>query len=192
MENMLLTHYTHWRNIEAIRQKGVLLCALSLMNKREQARLAGTKRDKSEQVSCGAILNDQQPLNRVRLVFSDGARFDDFVRYLNGHVFFWPNNYAGEQARNNFRGKYRHPGHIGLRCPLADLREKHDILYSPYNSGSMPRIPDKYPRHLNLFQPIEKRGDQRLVEVVVRGKVYLPKNTKVEYENGEWRPFFRP
>lgn len=195
MENMLLTHYTDRRNVETIRQEGVLRCALALMNKREKMRYAGERRPESMPVSCGAVLRDQEPLNRKRLAFCDGASFAEFVRYLNGHVFFWADNYASEQSRKRFRNKYSHPGHIGIRCQLADLHaanSKADILYSPYNSGSTPRIPKEHPRHLKLFQLLNKRGNRRFVEVVVRGKVYLPQKTEVEYESGKWHPFFRP
>ena len=188
---MLLIHYTDKRNLAAIRESGVLKCALSLMTPGEAKTHAREKRADSVPLSR-AVLRDQQPLF-PRIVLSDGASFADFVRYLNRHVFFWPNSSAGEKCREAFRRKYQHPDHIGLCCNLRDLRDANkgaEILYSPYNSGSTPRNPKKSPRSLDLFQPLESRGGRRLVEVVVRGQVWLPDNTQQEGEDGKWSPFF--
>lgn len=193
MENMLLTHYTDSRNVEVIREGRVLRCALSLMDRRERSRLAREPRPDSLMVSCGAVLRDQKPLTSGRIVLCDGVKFDEFVRYLNGHVFFWSDKHPSKKYHKNFRGKYRYPKHVGIRCRLADLRDANpraEILYSPWNSGSTPHAPKSSPRCLNLFQPLPKVG--RIAEVVVRGKVNLPKNTEIEYDDGEWRSFFRP
>ena len=180
---MILTHYTDQRNLAVIRGSGVLKCALSLMTPREAKSLAGEKRMDSIPL-LRAVLRDQQPLF-PRIVLSDGASFADFVRYLNGHVFFWASSSAGEKCREGFRLKYPRPDHIGLRCNLRDLQDVNpntEILYSPFNSGSTPRSPRKSPRSLNLFQPLKSRGGHRLVEVVVRGKIRLPDNTKWDCE----------
>ena len=182
---MNLTHYTDRRNLEAIRKSGFLRCALSLMTPSEAKVHANEKRPEPLPLSR-AILRDQQPLF-PRIVFSDGATFAEFVKYLNGHVFFWPDTSDGEKYRQSFREKYQHPAHVGLRCGLRDLRDANpdaEVLFSPYNSGSTPWFPEKSPRSLSLFQPLKSRGRERLVEVVVRGQVQLPNNTIFEDGHG--------
>ena len=180
---MLLTHYTHKCNRPAIEGGGRILSALSLMELHGRMDLARERRKECEQIASGVILRDQQPL-RPRIVLSDGASFADFVKYLNGHVFFWSDYHLdGERYRENFRAIYSRPCHIGLRCDLRSLRDANpgvEILFSPFNSGSTPRSPKKSPRSLNLFQSLESRGGQRLAEVVVRGEVRLP--DKVEWD----------
>ena len=191
---MLLTHYTHKCNRPAIEGGGRILSALSLMEQHGRMDLARERRKCCEQIAPGVILRDQQPL-RPRIVLSDGASFADFVKYLNGHVFFWPDSSAGKRRREAFRAKkYQHPHHIGLRCDLQSLRDANPgvrILFSPFNSGSTPRSPRKSPRSLRLFQPLKSRGGRPLAEVVVRGVVRLPDNTQIECEDGQWHPFFR-
>ena len=189
---MLLTHYTDCRNLEAIKKSGILKCALRLMTQTEEKVHAEEKREDSIPFAR-AVLRDQKPLF-PRIVLSDGASFADFVKYLNGHVFFWSDYHsAGKRYRENFRAIYPHPRHIGLRCDLQSLRDANpgvEILFSPFNSGSTPRSPKKSPRSLNLFQPLESRGGQRLAEVVVWKEVRLPDNTQIECEDGNWRDFF--
>ena len=178
---MVLTHYTDARNLDAIKESGILKCALFLMTPDEAKIHAEKKRADSIPLSR-AVLRDQQPLY-PHIVLSDGATFADFVKYLNGHVFFWPDISAGIKSRKSFRTKYQRPDHIGLRCNLQDLRDANQetrILHSPFNSGSTPRSPKKSPRSLNLFQPLESHSGRRIVEVVVRGEVRLP--DKVEWD----------
>ena len=191
-DSVRLTHYTNRRNVGAIRKGGILRCALSLMSDRERKGWAEKARRDCVLLESGAVLRDQSPLTE-RLVFSDGATLAQFVRYLNGHVFFWPDRFRGKKCHDSFRAKYRRPKNVGLRFGFADLREanpKAEFLYSPYNSGSMPRNPKESPRSLCLFQPLQSRGSERLVEIVVRGKIRLPENTEVEDDNGKWGLFF--
>lgn len=190
--DLALRHYTDHRNLDQIKKMRVLRCALCLMNKTERAHHATKKRAGAMPTGGGAVLRDQQPLSE-RIVFSDNATLADFVEYLNGHVFFWPSGCQGEKARQNFCGKYQYPKHIGLSCQLSDLiaaNPETKILFSRYNSGCTPRCPVKSPRSLALFQPLNLCDKQPLVEVVVKGEVRLPDNTKWECKNGQWREFF--
>ena len=189
---MFLIHYTDRCNLEMIRECRVLKCARSLMTPDEVTKWARVPRPELVPLSCGAVLRDQQPLTS-RIVLSDGAPFAEFVQYLNGHVFFWPDSSDGKRHRKTFRARYQHPCNVGLRCDLRSLRDANpgvEILFSPFNSGSTPRSPKKSPRSLNLFQPLETRGGQRLAEVVVWNEVRLPDNTQIECEDGNWRDFF--
>jgi len=187
-----LTHYADRRNLEAIRETRALNCAWSLMDAGERKRYATKKRGESLGLANRAVLRDQQPLSE-RIVFCDGAKLPDYIKYLNRHVFFWPDSYRGKQCRKSFRKKYPHPKHVGLCCKLGDLRAANpdtEFLFSRYNSGATPRNPKKSPRCLCLFRPLEKRKGKPLVEVVMKNKICLPGNTKKECADGEWRSFF--
>ena len=189
---MMLYHFTFCENLPFIRRDGALLSAATLLDKCGAGDEKTQKRNRRIKLPCGRILRDQFPLTE-HLVFSDGANLAQFVRYLNRHVFFWPDNSRGKKCRDSFRAKYRRPKNVGLRFGFADLREanpKAEFLYSPYNSGAMPRNPKKSPRSLCLFQPLQSRGSERLVEIVVRGKIRLPENTEMEDDNGKWGLFF--
>ena len=192
-----LIHYTDRRNLERIKETGTLRSALCLMREAKDMSYEKQKRKQSVQVG-NAVLRDQQPLNS-RIVFCDGATLPEFIEYLNGHVFFWPSSGEGKQYRMNFRKKYKHPKHIGLRCRLSDLcsaNGKKDILFSPYNSGSAPQVSlEKSPRHLNLFQSLKSRKsksckNKTLVEIVIKGEIRLPHNTEYEKKVEKWVPLF--
>ena len=172
-DGMLLIHYTDKRNLAAIRESGVLKCALSLMTSGEAEELACVPRPQDKPVSCGAILRDQKPLLKV-------APPPERVKYLNGFVFFWTDTVKGDSARCRFRIKYRHPAHVGLRCWLGDLGA--DVLYALGNSGTR----EDWVR----FRRVESHEEGMAVEAVVQGQVQLPCNTQVECEDGKWRPFF--
>ena len=189
---MWLIHYTYKRNLDRIKDAHELRCALSLMNECQKKVYAEEKR--SEPLECkAAVLRDQKPLTK-RIQFNNGTTLAEFVEYLNKHVFFWPDRYAGKQARKRFRGKYPYSeGHIGLRCQLCDLiaeNPKIEMLFSRYNSGSTPRRPEISPRCRELFQPLKTRNGRRLVEVVAHKKIRLPDNTEWECGEDKWRRFF--
>ena len=190
---MWLIHYTDRRNLQAIRETRMLKSALLLMNETEKKYYARKKRGESLPLKNGAVLRDQQPLSD-RIVFCGGTNLSEYIEYLNTHVFFWPASSAGKQYRKNFREKYPHPEHIGLRCKLDDLREANpdaEILFSKYNSGATPRCnPAKSPRCLRLFRPLEKRRGEKLVEIVVQNENILPHNTEKECAAEKWRRLF--
>ena len=130
-----------------------------------------------------------------RIVLSDGASFADFVKYLNGHVFFWSDYHsAGKRYRENFRAIYPHPLHIGLRCRFAKFARcesgSGDSVFPVQFRLHAAKPKKESPLPEFIPAPLESRGGQRLAEVVVRKEVRLPDNTQIECEDGNWRDFF--
>ena len=173
---MILTHYTDKRNVEAIKESGILQCALSLMTPNEVAEYSDNIRTQCLPLSCGAILRDQQPMLRREIPPTPAE-----VKRLNGLVFFWaePDNGKGNFERVKFHRKYKRLNCFRWRlsCSLDDLRAKNpdaDILYAPRNSGGK----ESGVRY-RLLQPCEEK---LAVEVVVWGKVQLPDNTEWDCE----------
>ena len=175
---MLLTHYTHKCNRPAIEESGRILSARSLMELHGRMDLARVKRKRCEQiapgVTHGVILRDQSVLRKSR-VKECSMDFEDFVEYLNGHVFFWADTDNGNKCRRGFRKKYPRPNHVGLRCRLDDLREANpeaDILFAPYNSA--------FEGRWIQFCRLTPDKEELAVEVNFPGAVQLP--DKVEWD----------
>ena len=202
-----LFHLIDPRNFDALRECGVLRCASSLMNAEERAEHEKKKREADVTlITTGVVLRDQQPFSD-KIVLCDGTTFPEYVQYINQHVFFWTS-----KVPDRFCNKYSH--HIRLRCQFSDLateNPKTKILFSPYNSGSTPRKLNESPRCCCLFrgltacrkkQPMKcLRGiescpwfsgdkERDIVEIVVHGKVKLPRNTQYKNERGAWCAFF--
>ena len=189
---MMLYHFTFCENLPFIRRDGVLLPTATLRDNCGLGDEKTQKRDCHRELPCGRISRDQSALTDG-LVFSDDTNLDKFASYLDEHVFFWPDRFTDKRYRERFRAKYQRSECVGLRVCFADLREANpgtEFLYSPYNSGAVPREPEKYKRSHSLFQPLQSRGGERLVEIVVRGKIRLPENTEMEGDNGKWGLFF--
>ncbi|MDD9799535.1 MAG: hypothetical protein OXU29_03610 [Gammaproteobacteria bacterium] len=178
-EKMWVIHYTHPDNFRKIKKSGKIKSAWHLMRPSQRKQHAQERRGTCQKIG-GAVLRDQKPLTR-RIQFCDGAKFCQYVEYINQHVFFWPTRYAGSKKREAFRKKYA--GDCEIRCRLCDLEKANPgkILYCRYNSGATPRQPEKHKRSRKMFQPLSERKKQPIVEVVIKGVVKLPPETK--YKN---------
>lgn len=189
MRDFWVTHYTARENLAAVLETRILQCAFCLMCASERTRFDGVKREKSVPLQCRANLRDQRPLSG-RIVFSDGVSLAEFIEHLNKHVFFWPGFSRGKNYQKNFRKKYPHPEHIGLRCKLSALRDANpdkEIFFSRYNSGATPRMPEKSMRSLRMFKPYAQRTNEPVAEIVMQHCARLPENTEYESAEGNWR-----
>ena len=184
---MLLTHYTDASadesNLDRIRKTRILRCALRLMTPAEAEKIVCVPRRENTPLLCGVILRDQQPLFNREIQPTPKE-----VRQLNEHVFFWGDSGKADFHRKRFQRKYKPLGCFlsRLRCSLDDLRSANSgkgILYACENTGGEKGGGRYYP----LQSPAE---EARAVEVVVRGEVRLPDNTRIECEDGQWRDFF--
>ena len=171
---MVLTHYTDERNLDAIRESGILKCALSLMTLDEAKELACIPRPQCKPISCGAILRDQQPL-----LCREIPPTPEEVKRLNEYVFFWADPIGEKEnfSRKMFYRKYKRLKrfHLRLRCSLGDLRSVNpgiDILYAPCNLGAKDGG--------GQYRLLHPNKEKMAVEVVVRGEVRLP--DKVEWD----------
>jgi uncharacterized protein DUF7002 len=141
------------------------------------------------------VLKDQQPLVAANVTLVSGWGFEDFVEYLNDHVYFWPGDaisMVGPGGR--LLAHYVPQSPLVLRVPFAALvAANSDLppLFSPYNSGA-PRMQrgKGVKRGPDLFRSADRfrRRPHEVVEVAFRGSVALPADTAVAVEQERWVP----
>lgn len=136
----------------------------------------------------GAVLRDQGPLSEVRLAacLDDGLTCADWLRLLNGRVFFWPKRLRLEEllAARAYRGRT----HTVLTIDTASLLAAHGprVLLSSINSGAT--IYDAPRRGLSTFRtisdfPLREAGRRKAVaELTVEHSVPDIKDHVVEVE----------
>lgn len=183
-------HLTHPRNIGFIRQRRRIYPATILREMGNSGNEIGNQepRQEAQQLDIDGsdvFLNDQLPIFKRRLKLEHGVELSDYVKFLNGLVFFWPGNALGEPQTKNQTGErfaQKYKSMARLRVPFGDLVELNKgnpPLFSPYNSGgTLPndpilRGPSIFEGHLDSVS--------RIVEIVFRHEVELPDTT-------EWRP----
>lgn len=185
-------HPTLWRisargSAEGIRRHG-LLCAETI------ARLAGhplapARRPRAVRLAlpCGGpvVLTDNAPLSEGKLarVLDDGLAPADWMRMLNGRVFFWPDREGGAgnaaaRRRLGYADEWHAFDTLALLAPAWDRAE-----VAPINTGATLRAPPR--RGLATFAPLAGldldawrrgrrdtgvvKGLDRVREVTVRG-----------------------
>jgi len=157
-----------------------------------------TRRPSPVTVTLGSdsvVLKDQRPLVAANLTFTAGWQFDDFVEYLNDHVYFWPGDaisMVGPGGR--LLAHYAPEAPLVLRVPFSALVTANSNLpplFSPYNSGA-PRMQrgKRVKRGPDLFRSAEqsRRRPHEVVEVAFRGSVVLPSETTFAGEQERWVP----
>jgi len=141
------------------------------------------------------VLKDQQPLILANVALTGGWTAEDFVGYLNQHVFFWPGTATGPLKQGaRLLGRYEQTGPVVLRMRTEDIfaaNSHHAPLFSPFNSGAL-RKQNGLPvaRGPDLFAPAHRfpRTAGNVVEVTFRSAVHLPGTTCVATSNGIWTP----
>lgn len=141
------------------------------------------------------VLKDQRPLVLANAALTGGWAHEDFVSYLNQHVFFWPGAAAGP-IRHGARllARYEETGPAILRMRTQDVLEANSQgtpLFSPFNSGAL-RKQNGFPvaRGPYLFAPAHQfpRTAGDVVEVAFRSAVHIPATTCVATSAGVWAP----
>ena len=189
-----LWHLTDAGNVERIRRtKRRLECAATLLRAGGCAACIGKRRKSSCVVRVDGDdvhIRDQKPLRDGNMRLPEGWTFERFVKFLNGHVFFWPGTAQTPKGRGKGHFKrYVDECPMGsvtvLRVPTKDLfAANHPVspLFSRYNSGS--------PGHNNKGEPSPRgpgtfiRGDDfspppsEVTEVVFRKSAVLPSTTR--------------
>src|SRR5207249_1128042 len=126
-----------------------------------------------------------------------GWEFDDFVEYLNDHVYFWPGDALRLRPKSpggRLLAHYAPESPLVLRVPFSALvAANSDLapLFSPYNSGA-PRMQrgKRVKRGPDLFRSAKefRRRRHEVVEVVFRGSVVLPLETAIAESRNRWVP----
>ena len=185
-----LWHLTDAGNVERIRRTERLECAATLLRAGGCAACIGKRRKSSCVVRVDGKkvhIRDQKPLRDGNMRLPECWSFERFVKFLNGHVFFWP----GTAQTPKDRGKGHFKRYVDecpmgsvtvLRVPTEDLFEANcPPLFSRYNSGSprhskgepSPRGPDTFIRGGAFPLPPSK-----VIEVVFRKSAVLPSTTR--------------
>jgi hypothetical protein len=144
-------------------------------------------------------LNDQLPIRYPGQCNNLLGTYSDFLRCLNGYVFFWPGTDekpapTGKLARR-FAARYAAFGL--LRVPTASLWSQHEspVRFCRYNSGA-PQARTKAPRGPQIFVTCNaaEYNESGVAEVVFPGRVDLPPGTqwRPPGEESNWEPLFVP
>ena len=193
-----LYHLTARANLPTIRKGGRLESAERLLVRGGHKHLVTQRRpDCVTIVIDGAtvIVRDQRPLYRGNIDFEDGWVFNDVIRYLNQHVFFWPGTAEkiSDYGARHY-GRYTEEGPVVLRFStraIIDRNPDSSPLFCRYNSGS-PRCVGgkKSSRGANTFLAGEVApfSPGNVVEVVFKHSVSLPAFDVGTFCAGRWQP----
>lgn len=180
-----LWHMADVRNAAGIFRRGLVstsaLLDLFELTGRERAAIESSHRPKSVALSHPghgiAIVRDQKPLSLSRIESSlTGATPEEFFRFLNGRVFFWPTE-RRLATMNNARA-YRDYDQLIFVVRTESLITRHGaaVLLSPINSGAT--SPFAWPRSIDMFKSIEafdyearRRLPDPIAEVTIAGGI---------------------
>lgn len=193
-----LYHVTARENLTRLRRSQRLETASAILRAAGRKDLLRVRRPSPVTITLGGesvVLKDQRPLVEANLTFTTNWQFDDFVEYLNDHVYFWPGDalsMVGPGGR--LLAHYAPESPLVLRVLFSALvAANSDVppLFSPYNSGA-PRMQrgKGVKRGPDLFRSAEqsRRRPHEVVEVAFRAGVVLPSETTVAGEPERWVP----
>src|SRR5262245_17521055 len=119
-----LYHVTARENLDSLRRRRGIDCAAALMRRCNRTDLLRWRRTSSMTLHDDTdtfVLKDQHPLVEANIDFR-GCSMQEFVEYLNEHVFFWPGRIDGPiRAGLNLHAHYEHETPGVLRIPTRDL-----------------------------------------------------------------------
>src|ERR1041385_4202866 len=88
-----LYHVTARENLARLGHTRCLETASAILRAAGREDLLRARRPSPVTITAGGdaiVLKDQRPLVAANLMFTADWQFDDFVQYLNDHVYFWP------------------------------------------------------------------------------------------------------
>lgn len=189
-----LYHVTARENRAAIARERRLEPAASLMRRAARPDLLRWRRPAAVELRIDdtpVVLTDQRPLIEANLRLDGAWMLEDFVEYLNEHVFFWPGRADGPIAQGaRLLGHYEADAPLVLRMPTRALLAENagvEPLFCQFNSGA-PRQQrgQRVRRGPHLFAPAEQfvRRESEVVEVAFRAAVVLPDATEARGPEG--------
>lgn len=202
-----LYHYTAPGNLDRLRADRAMHSAAAWVARANAHRpqiadvhaFLGTARERpvSVEIAPGEsiILNDQRPLRNPDAFYALCGTYEDFIRLLNGLVFFWPGRDVptpkGDLAAS-FAKRYAAYGCLRVRTEDVWL-EGTDIRFCDCNSGA-PQLRDRLTRGPQIFVEHTYRAIEltRVAEVVFRNSVSLPASTEWKSLGTDaWSPLFQ-
>lgn len=190
-----LYHATSRENLAGIKAEAFLDPAAALMRRSGRADLLRWRRRQPIALHVGdhiAIVGDQIPLDPDTISLERGWAFEDFVEYLNEHVFFWPGTAEGPLKTGVHMPVGLEDEHtIMLRLPTADLFSvnEDEPRFCPVNVRAVRSEDARRSRrgsHLFAIAAEFGRRETDVVEVGYRSRVELPASTMIR-DAGSWR-----
>src|SRR5262249_14675435 len=142
-------------------------------------------------------LNDQRPLRSEEFFFAIQGTHADFIRHLNGLIFFWPGDDCGATPKGDLAETFeaRYHAYARLRVPTADVwGPDTPIRFCRYNSGA-PQRRDRITRGPHIFVPCTDPDlmTADVAEVVFPVRVALPARAQWRSPGQtHWHPLFDP
>ena len=154
-----LYHLTDPANLSSIRAHGLLspeaMCDRCGLEGEKRDAILARRRPAATAVCDGFLVNDNAPLSEARLrrVLDDGLSPEDWLRMLNGRVFFWTDAHRAERPRNARNNRDR--DRVLLAFDTLSLAHAHAsrMAICPINSGATVHAPPRRGRH--TFAPVE-------------------------------------
>jgi len=134
-------HLTSVSNLANIAKQKQIFSATKLLISSGRRDLLALKRKESEQVKIGGntlMIRDQSPLHEGNMTLPKDYSFSDFIKYLNGHVFFWPGDEDSPipYGQRHFE-RYKHQKPAIIRIEISALLAINtEPYFSKCNSGS--------------------------------------------------------
>ncbi|MHB8141065.1 MAG: DUF7002 family protein [Vulcanimicrobiaceae bacterium] len=182
----VLWHMADVRNVEGILQHGLLstsqLLRLYEVKGREREEIEAQHRRDTIPISSASLptcyIRDQRPMSASRIAASlTDASPEEFFRFLNGHVFFWPSE--SRLSRMNNAPPYRDAPQLVFALNSGPFIRAHEarIRLSPINSGCT--TPYAHARSIRMFERIDEfdwnarkmRKSDRVAEIAVLNAV---------------------
>ena len=204
-----LYHFTNAGNAELLRRCREMLCTAAWVLAANQFRpqvedvdaFLGTARlgpiVLSVRPDCVVTLNDQLPLRNREGFAARRGTYEDFLRCLNGLIFFWPGDEGGPTPKGSLAETFarRYAAFGCLRVPSAGVwaeGEHAAVQFCTCNSGA-PQVRDRIERGPHIFVACDDAALRlpKVAEVVFPQRLALPENTQWRGpgERG-WRPLF--
>lgn len=129
-------------------------------------------------------LNDQRPLRSSQNFAALRGSYEDYIRFLNDLVFFWPGTSDGPTPKGDLADSFasRYAAFGCLRVPTGSLwAAGADIRFCCCNSGA-PQKRDRIERGPHIFVRCDDPGlrCRKVAEVVFPHRVVVP-------DSAEWR-----
>ena len=191
-----LYHVTARENVPRLRWTRRLVPAAELLRAAGRLDLVRTRRDGPVRLTIDGepvVLKDQVPLVENNVNLADGWQFEDFVEFLNCHVFFWPGDAVQAiPAGRALLAHYEVDQPAVLRVPMMDLVRGNPTvppLFSRYNTGAARMQHGKRVlRGPDLFRAAHETSLRRfeVKATAFRGALVLADNAEIRCGAESW------
>ena len=190
----IIAHWTHCYhitsvvNLRGIRLSRVLFPASTLFRSMDHSDLLSCRRTHDVRLrfqSQEILVRNQAPLDPDHIDLGSAETFEEYVAYLNSHVFFWPGTASGPTLDGvRMLRQTAEVNSAMIRIPSRSLLEANEgsiVHLSTCNTGASWVIEGKKSqRGIGVFQRAESFSEplERIEEISFRGSVNLPDDSE--------------